>query len=155
MGGSTLLPRRDFALQGEPRPSLVPPANPLHTPPFFSHISLSRFALLCLPFRSSTPPSYVCSNNHLLGGGTFEKHLAEHAGNWSPDQDQIFISKALWKTRYTRDTEKTSSNARVAKMNKKNLRSVNIDTTASNHWSKPVSPVKKVKSCTGLICAAH
>lgn len=50
----------------------------------------------------------------------------------------------------TRDTEKTSSNARVAEMNKKNLHSVNIDANASNHWSKPVRPVKKVKSCTGL-----
>lgn len=95
-------------------PQSTLPNNPPPSPPIFSHISLSRLALLCLPLRSSTPPLMFVAPR---GGVTIEKQLAERAGNWPPDQDQTFMTKTLWNARYPgrARAEKTSFCARAAR----------------------------------------
>lgn len=84
-------------------PSLPRPTLPCNLPPrcpyFLPHVSFTS-RLVVPPLSLLHTPSYVCSNNHLLGGVTIEKQLEKHAGNWSPERAQMFFTKTSWNDRY-------------------------------------------------------
>lgn len=100
-----------------PRPTL--PCNlPPRCPFFLPHVSFTS-RLVVPPLSLLHAPSYVCSNNHLLGGGvTIEKQLEKHAGNWSPERAQMFFTKTLWNDRYLGGGS-TSSSVWAAEMQNK------------------------------------